>query len=287
MKEEFMNDNGEYLLEQMQKQPAKCSVIAVASGKGGVGKTSLSANLALCLASEGKKVVIFDADMGLANLDVVMNVSSRYNLAHFLAGQKSIEDIIAVGPYGVEIVCGANGIEMLADMTDFERNRIVRELDSLAENADALIIDTGAGIQKSVVGFCQCSQSVMVVTTPEPTAITDAYALIKVLSGNGYQGRINLVVNMAANIEEGKKVYRQIASVASRFLNTDVYEGGVIVKDELFSSAVKARKPVVLSYPRSKAAASLAVMARRLTRTYGTRQGEKKSFFKKVVSKFF
>ena len=281
-----MNYNGEYLREQMQNQPAKCSVIAVASGKGGVGKSSLSTNLALCLASEGKKVVLFDADMGLANLDVIMNVSSRYNLSHFLSGQKSIEDIIAVGPYGVEIVCGGNGIESLADMTDFERQRLVRELDRLAENADVLIIDNGAGIQKSIIGFCLCAQSVMVVTTPEPTAITDAYAMIKVLSSHHYKGRINLVVNMASNIEEGKKVYRQISSVASRFLGTDVYEGGIILKDELFCSAVKARNPVVLSYPRSRAASSLVAMARRLTRTFES-EVEKKGFFRKVVSKFF
>lgn len=281
-----MIDNGEFLRQQMQSQPAKCSVIAVASGKGGVGKTSLSANLALCLASEGKKVVLFDADMGLANLDVVMNVHSRYNLAHFLAGQKTIEDITVIGPCGVEIICGANGIETLADLTDFERQRLVRELDSISDNADALIIDTGAGIQKSIIGFCLSAQSTMVVTTPEPTAITDAYALIKVLASQGYQGRINLVVNMAANMEEGKKVYRQISSVASRFLKTAVYEGGVIIKDEVFSKAVRTRKPVVLSFPKSKAASSLIVMARRLTRSYN-KNNEKTGFFRKVVSKFF
>lgn len=281
-----MIDNSQVLREQMHNQPGGCTVIAIASGKGGVGKTSLSANLAICLAAEGKGVVLFDADMGLANLDVVMNVSSRYNLSHFLSGQKQMKEIITVGPCGVEIICGANGIESLADLTEFERQRLVNELDQLAENSDVLIIDTGAGIHKSVISFCLCAGNVMVVTTPEPTAITDAYAIIKVLVGQKYNGRINLVVNMASTVEEGKKVYRQLASVASRFLNADIFDGGVILKDELFSLAVKARRPVVLSYPDSRSARSLVLMAKRMSRTYENKV-EKQSFFRKVVSKFF
>lgn len=279
-----MKDN--LLCQQMKQQPKACSVIAVASGKGGVGKTNLSANLAICLAAQGRRVTLFDADMGLANLDLVMNIHSRYNLAHLLSGQKSIEEIICSGPCGVDVVCGANGLEQLADLTQFQRERLVSELEKLYETSDVIIIDTGAGIQKTVVSFCLSANSVMVVTTSEPTAITDAYAMIKVLSANKYQGRINLVVNMAASVAEGKKVYRQISSVATKFLQQPVYDGGVVLKDDAVSASIKARKPVVLGYPRSKASRAIMMMASRFSSTYG-KTTEKRGFFRKVVSRFF
>lgn len=279
-----MKDN--LLCQQMKGSPQGCSVIAVASGKGGVGKTSLSANLAICLAAKGSRVTLFDADMGLANLDLVMNIHSRYNLSHLLSGQKAIEEIICSGPCGVDVVCGANGLEQLADLTEFQRERLVSELEKLYETSDVLIIDTGAGIQKTVVGFCLSANSVMVVTTSEPTAITDAYAMIKVLAANKYQGRINLVVNMAVSVAEGKKVYRQISSVAMKFLQQPVYDGGVVLKDDAVSASIKARKPVVLGYPRAKASRAIMMMASRFSSTYG-KTTEKRGFFRKVVSRFF
>lgn len=282
-----MKNNGdEYLREQMQQQEQGCSVIAVASGKGGVGKTSISSNLAICLAAKGKKVVLFDADMGLANLDIMLNLQSRYNISHILDGQRSIEDVLTEGPMGIEVLCGANGIGDIADLSDFQRERLISELEKLQKNSDIIIIDNSAGIQKSVVGFCLAADSVMVVTTPEPTAITDAYSMIKVLKLKNFQGRINLIVNMATSVAEAKQVYRQISTVASRFLDAQVYDAGVVLKDELFSAAVKSRKPIVISNPRSKAALSLINMAGRLTRKFGDNRRQQ-SFFRKVVSRFF
>lgn len=261
-------------------------VFAVASGKGGVGKTNLAANLAICIAKRGKRVMLFDADMGLANLDLVMNIRSRYNISHVLKGEKTIDDIIIDGPGGVEVICGANGLEKLADLTEFERERLLSELEKIQQKTDVLFIDTGAGIHKSVVGFCMASNAVIVVATPEPTSMTDAYAMIKVLAGNKYQGRICMIVNMAESNSEGRKVYRQISDVAKKFLNVEVYDGGVVLRDDRFSAAVRSRQPLVLHSPKSRAAGSLESISSRLIRGYKPDK-TKESFFRKVVNMFF
>ena len=208
-------------LQQMTascEQPA--SVLAITSGKGGVGKTSIAANLAICMAASRKKVVLVDADLSLGNLDIIMNINSKYNISHMVNGQKSIEDIIHTGPEGIEIICGASGLEELANISEFQRHRLLTELSKLQNNSDAIIIDTAAGISRSVVGFCLAADHTLVVTTPEATAMTDAYAMIKVLVRNRFEGRISLIVNMADSQAEGKKVYQQVVNVARRFLNT-------------------------------------------------------------------
>ena len=274
-------------LQQMMdacKQPA--SVLAITSGKGGVGKTNIAANLALCLAASRKRVVLFDADMSLGNLDVIMNVHSKYNISHLLDGRRSMEEIIHTGPEGLEIVCGASGLENLADLSEFQRQRLISELCELQNQSDVIVIDTAAGISKSVVGFCLAADHVLVVTTPEATAITDAYAMIKVLAGSGYAGRISLVVNMADSTAAGRKVHQQIAGVARRFLNTSVDCAGVLVWDERLRRAVRMRKPVVLAYPNSRITASIVALAAKLSRGMAVRP-DNQSFLRKVVDWFF
>jgi flagellar biosynthesis protein FlhG len=261
------------------------TVLAITSGKGGVGKTNIAANLSICLAAEHQRVILMDADLGLGNLDVILNIQSRYNLSHVVSGYRSLEEVVHVGPSGIEVICGGSGIETLANLTTFHRQRLIEGLDSLLSRSDYLVIDTGAGIQSSVLGFCLASDQTLVVTTPEPTAMTDAYAMIKVLSANHYAGRISLIVNMAQSVSEGRTIYRQIADVASRFLNTPVYEAGVLCRDEALISAVRRRSPVVLAYPKSSAAASLKDISMRLTR--GTCQNTcSDGFFRKVVNWF-
>lgn len=264
------------------------TVIAVTSGKGGVGKTNVVANLGLAFAASNKKTVLIDADLGLGNLDIIMNINSMYNLWHVARGTHSIEEIIQVGPNGVEVVCGPNGLEDMANLNQFQRSRLIEEMDKFHCNSDIILIDTSAGINQSVLAFCSASDQVLVVTTPEPSAMSDAYAMIKILSLQDYPGKICLVVNMAASLSEGKRVYRQMADVAHKFLSRTVYEAGILCMDERLPKSVKARKPFVLNYPQSNVTSAFTAMAARLSR--GCRAGEtarNEGFFRKVVNLFF
>ena len=269
--------------EVMKSRP---QVVTITSGKGGVGKTNIAANLSICLANIKRRVLLIDADLGLGNLDVLMNLNSRFNLAQVMAGRKTLEEIIQLGPAGVEVICGGSGIEELANINQFQRQRLIDGLERLGDRADVIVIDTGAGINPNVISFCLASDHTMVVTTPEPTAITDAYAMIKVLAGRKYEGRISLLVNMADSIAEGKKTYRQISEVAARFLNTPVYDGGILCRDALVSSAVRRREPVVLAYPRSAISEHFAAVSARMCNTSRPVM-DNDGFFKKVVNWLF
>jgi flagellar biosynthesis protein FlhG len=270
----------------MEDRGGGATVFAVASGKGGVGKTNIAANLAICLGACGKRVILLDADLGLANLDVILNVSSKYNISHVIAGLKSIAEITQKGPAGIEVIYGASGIEGLADLSQFQRQRLIEELGTLEDDADAIIIDTAAGMSKSVMAFCLAADHTLIVATPEPTAMTDAYAMIKALTAHNYCGRISLIVNMADSLAEGRKVFRQIADVARRFLNAAVYDAGVLLKDEKLSAAVRQRRPVVLAYPKSHITSCLVALAAKLAKCSAA-QMHTGSLFKKVVNWFF
>jgi flagellar biosynthesis protein FlhG len=275
-----------YLKQIMENHKRPASVLAITSGKGGVGKSNIAANLGICLAASSKKVVLVDADFSLGNLDIIMNVDNKYNISHMINEGKSIEEIIHTGPEGVEMVCGASGLEELADINEFQRQRLLLELSKLQNENDMIIIDTAAGISRAVIGYCLFADHVLVVTTPEATAMTDAYAMIKVLVGNKFTGNISLIVNMAPSIAEGKKTYQKIANVAGRFLNAHVYNAGVLLKDERLNWAVRYRKPVVLAHPKSQITSSLAALAAKLSYSESS-QIDGEGFFKKVVNWFF
>ncbi len=264
----------------------RATVLAVTSGKGGVGKTNISVNLSICLAAARKRVTLIDADLGLGNLDVIMNINSRYNLGHVLSGRKSIDEITQSGPCGVDVICSGSGSEDLANISHFQRQMLVDELEKLQHRSDIIIIDTGAGIHAQVLAFCMAADHTLVVTTPEPTAITDAYAMIKILAGRTYKGRISLLVNMAENVAEGRKTYRQISETAARFLNTAVYDAGVICRDNLVGQAVRRREPVVLAYPRAMITDHFATISARLGNLSRPCSG-KDGFFRKVVNWLF
>ena len=262
--------------------PSAATVLAITSGKGGVGKTNIAANLAICLAAANRRVLLWDADMSLGNLDLVMNIHSKYNISHVISGRKSMEEIIQPGPKGLRVVCGASGLDRLADITDGEQYRLQEHLGRLQQETDMILVDTAAGISRSVVGFCLAADRVLVVTTPEATAMADSYGMIKVLVRKGYRGPISLVVNMARSAVEGKQVYQRMANVAQRFLRTNVYYAGTLLKDERLCAAVRLRTPVVLAYPKSEISTSLAALAARLA---GTKRHDESddSFFRRVV----
>jgi flagellar biosynthesis protein FlhG len=262
--------------------PSAATVLAVTSGKGGVGKTNIAANLAICLAAAKRRVLLLDADLSLGNIDLVMDVRSKYNISHVISEHKRMEEIIQPGPRGLRIICGASGLDRLADISDGEQHRLIENLCRLQNEADTILIDTAAGISKSVIGFCLAADRVLVVTTPEATAMADSYGMIKVLVRKQYAGSISLVVNMARSDAEGRQTYQRIADVAQKFLQTNLYYAGTLLKDERVCAAVRSRTPVVLAYPKSQISASLAAIA---TRMGGARRWDDKddSFFRRVI----
>ena len=267
----------------------RAQTIAITSGKGGVGKTNLAVNLATVLAGMQRRVVLLDADLGLANADILCNVQPRFNLAHVVAGQRALAEVLTPVPAGFSLIPGASGLAKMADLTEADRKRIVVELDSVDESADALIIDTGAGIGRNVLSFTSTADHVVIVTTPEPTAITDAYAVMKVLvrcgTVDGGGGKIGIMVNMVKNRDEALQVHERIASVARQFLKTDVAFSGYVVADSAVQQAVRKRAPFVLQYPNSAAAQCVQAWANRMDHRVDVAVGKgKPGFFARLAS---
>jgi flagellar biosynthesis protein FlhG len=258
------------------------TVLAITSGKGGVGKTNIAANVAICLANQNKRVLLLDADLSLGNLDLVMDIRSKYNISHVISGHKRMDEIVQPGPKGLRVICGASGLDRLADISESEQNRLLEHLSRLQQETDTILIDTAAGISSSVIGFCLAADHVLVVTTPEAAAMADAYGVIKVLVRKRYGRPISLVVNMARSAAEGKQIYQRMAGVTQRFLQTNLYYAGTLLKDERLCTAVRARKPVVLAYPKSQISSAFATLA---TRVGGARPGDPldEGFFRRVL----
>jgi flagellar biosynthesis protein FlhG len=229
-------------------------VIAVSSGKGGVGKTNIAINLALAYAQIGKKVVVMDADLGLANVNVVLGIIPKYNLYHLIRKQKKMKEIIQNTSYGVQIVAGASGFSKIANLTEEERRNFMIEVKELSF-ADILIIDTGAGVSNNVLSFIAAADDVIIVTTPEPTAITDAYGIIKIIATeiDNINLGLKLVINRAKSVHEGKKVAERVINIAGHFLNLKIDYLGFIFDDDIVSTSVIKQKPFLIMDPNSKA----------------------------------
>lgn len=254
---------------KMQVQPRDVSrVITVTSGKGGVGKTTLSVNLALQLQRQGKRVVILDADFGLANIEVMMGVRPTSNLADLMFRGKMLKDIIMTGPEGVGFISGGSGIKEMASMTRDQIFYVMQSLAQLDDLADVIIIDTGAGISDSVLEFAASSQEVLLVATPEPTSITDAYALLKTLNRKqefeASRTVIKLVANGVKKPEEGLEIYNKVSAVAEKFLNIQLVYLGSVVSDHNVPKSIMQQKPLLLAHPNSAAAVSMIQLAYRL-----------------------
>lgn len=239
-------------------------IIAVSSGKGGVGKTNFVANLALFYASLNKKVLVLDADLGLSNIDVLFGIAPKYNLKHVLLGEKRIRDIIVTGPLGIMILPASSGIRELTNLTDKHRLKLVSELDEFDIAFDIFLIDTGAGISDNVLFFCSAAQETVVVVTPEPTSIADAYALIKVLSRDFGERYFRILVNMARSEREAFDTFRKLAIVADKFLNLSIDYLGYLPYDQHVKDAIIAQKGFIAMYPNSSFTKRLAAIAKKV-----------------------
>lgn len=262
-------------------------IIAVASGKGGVGKTNLSVNLAISLAKKNKKVVLVDLDLGLANVDILFDLSSSYSLEHLLQGYRNIEEIIVHGPEGVHIVPGGSGLPSLTDLDDGKRELFLRNFFRLAQQYDYVIFDTAAGISENVIRFSLAADEVLVVTTEEPTAITDAYALMKVLSKKKKDIQISVVFNMVKHGYAAEKSFEKIESVVKRFLNIQLGFLGYVPRDTNVPSAIMRRTPFVVQYPLTVASLAVKDIAKNVLRKESTGGTVKRTLLQKVSSIFF
>ncbi|MDR2178606.1 MAG: MinD/ParA family protein [Treponema sp.] len=235
-------------------QEAKARIITITSGKGGVGKTNLSVNMALSYARLGKKVVVMDADLGLANVNVILNVIPKYNLYHVIRKQKTMKEILVETDYGISIVPGASGFSQIANMNDDERQNFISELETLSA-ADIIIIDTSAGVSSNVMDFIAAADDTIIVTTPEPTAITDAYGIIKIIATE-YETpnmRLKLVVNRVKSVAVAKKVADRMINIVGQFLNLKVEYLGFVYDDVVVSHAVLRQRPFMVIDPKCKA----------------------------------
>ncbi len=251
------------LLAKQEDAVKEARIIAVSSGKGGVGKTNFTINIAIALAEMGKKVTIIDADLGLANVDVLLGVISKHNFMEVLSGEVEAKDLAAEGPKGIQIVSGGSGIAGLVDIDDLELERLILALSYFNATSDYIIIDTGAGISRSVMSFVAAASELVVVLNPDPTSITDAYALIKNVE-NAEEKTIRLVINRVESAIEGKEAFDKIQSTVSKFLGIDVENLGYIFEDHSLGRAVKKQMPVIVEYPRSISSKAIENIARKL-----------------------
>lgn len=264
VEEDIIKGFSEFAADPESSSLGKTRILAVTSGKGGVGKTNFTINFALALMKHGKKVMVLDADLGLANVDVVLGLKTEYNLSHLMSGDKSIKDIISAGPEGLQVITGGSGMQELANLP---RKRVMKFINSLSELdglTDILIIDTGAGLTRNVMSFVLAADEVIVICTPEPTAITDAYGMVKTIYNSKPESKVHLVVNRVENVEEANVTANKFTVVAQKFLQFPVATLGYVLDDQSVSRAVKSQEAFILSYPKSPAALCLNRLAAQL-----------------------
>ena len=281
---EMIKERTQIRSEQSKESRAgRQRILAVASGKGGVGKTNLCVNLSIDLANKGRKVLLMDADLGLSNVNVVMGVLPEFNLYHVLKGEKQLADIVFETKFGVDIIAGANGFSELADLTSEERFKFIEQLDFL-EKYDEVILDTGAGISKNVTTFLHAADKVIIITTPEPTSMTDAYGIIKTLITEDRHINLQLVINRCESANEGRKISDRIIHITKQYLEEEITSLGIIYHDKIVSQAVFKKKPFIVLDPDAKSSISISSIGSKLLGLPG--HGEK-SGIKQFVKKLF
>lgn len=246
---------------RINESGASARVITVCSGKGGVGKSNFTLNFALALQSLGKKVLLFDADIGMANIDVLMGVSSRYNLYHLLKRETDINEIVQVGPDNLRFIAGGSGMDELFSLSENDLHYFTSQVASIADTADFILFDTGAGLSRENMKFISAADECLVITTPEPTAITDAYALMKVVHNTHPDVPFRLIVNQAGDMREAAATSDKIRMAVSRFLQLELPFLGYISSDAHVVQAVKKQIPFLLAYPGSPAAKDIHRLA--------------------------
>lgn len=261
-------------------------VLAITSGKGGVGKTNLVSNLAVEMSRLGRRVLLIDADLGLANVDIILGISPQATLAEVIRGEKTLREAIVLGPAGVRVLPAASGVAEISHLTPAERLSLLSQFDALDEEFDIVLLDTGAGISENVLFFASAAQEIIVVAVPEPTSIADAYALMKVLGARHATRRFRLVVNMVRSAEEGRSVYARLSEVASRFLDVSIDYLGHVLQDPTMRKAVTQRRPLVLSYPDAPASRAILALARKIlmSRYADEVTGRQQLFWRRLVA---
>jgi flagellar biosynthesis protein FlhG len=238
-------------------------ILAVTSGKGGVGKTNISVGTAMALAEEGRKVCLFDADLGLANINILMGLIPEYTLEDLMTGQRTLDEILIKNYNGIDIIPGSSGVEGIANLNDSEVRRLIDALASL-NKYDFLIFDTSAGIAAPVIAFCMAASEVLIVITPEPTSLTDAYALLKVLLANGFKGKAKIVVNQCRDIDHAKRIFQKFSEAVATHLDGKINLTGIVLSDPNITASVKEQRPFLQLYPGSKGSKCVRHLARTL-----------------------
>ena len=241
--------------------------IAVASGKGGVGKTNITANLAIGLSRMNNRVLVLDADLGLSNIDVILNLANKYNINHLFKGEKQLKDLIVEGPGGIQVLPASSGIQELTELDEFQRLRLIEEFESYDDGIDYLLIDTSSGISSNVAFFCMAAQEIVIVTSAEPTAMTDAYALMKVLFTKYQEKNFKVLVNSVKNEKEGTDVFRRLSTAAERFLSISLDYIGFIPLDSSVPKAVRQQRAFLDLYPDCEASKSILKLTDRISST--------------------
>jgi flagellar biosynthesis protein FlhG len=271
------------VLESDAKKQKKTKTIAITSGKGGVGKTSVAVSLSIALARGGSTVTLLDADLGLANINVILGIIPKYNLYHVIKGQKKLKDIVIEVPEGIKIIAGASGFHQLANLDPKQRNEFISAVAEL-DSDDYMVVDTGAGVSQNVLSFVMAADEIIVVTTPEPTAITDAYGIIKSIAAQSPDKIIKIIVNRVMSVAEGNRVAQRVINIAGQFLNIKVENLGFIFDDIYVPKSVRNQKPFIVSYPKSKASVCISIIADRIgNKASGAGRGSGlASFFKNL-----
>ncbi|MBO8127492.1 MAG: MinD/ParA family protein [Firmicutes bacterium] len=272
--------------EQVFPETGVTRVIAVTSGKGGVGKTNFAVNLGVALAQGGRQVALLDADLGLANIDIVLGIIPQYTLVNVLRGEKTLPEIIVPGPGGLQVMAGGSGVYELANVSAWRLDQLIKSFGELEKSLDFFLIDTGAGIGQHVLAFLKSAEETVVVTTPEPTAVTDAYGLIKMLLLGSPEAKVKVVVNMVESEEEARQVYARLDAACSKFLGVQVGFLGYILRDRVVEKAVKEQIPFVVARPNSKAARCILEIAGRIASLpqENANAGGLRAMFKKMMS---
>jgi len=261
-------------------------IITVASGKGGVGKTNFTVNLGIALAKLGKRVTILDADLGLANVDVLFGIVTKYNLSNVLKDEVPVQDIIVKGPHDINIISGGSGIMDLIDLGNDELEKLINTLSYFNTISDYIIIDTGAGLSKSVLSFVDAASDVILIITPDPTSITDAYALIKNIVKDDMKN-IKLIINRIESNEEGDEVFGKLQQAVNKFLNREVENLGYIFEDSNIKRSVRKQIPLLEAYPRAIASKGIENIAFNLDNNnrYLKTENSFKSFINRLIKK--
>lgn len=281
----------EYEREEVYTLPSKktAKIIAVASGKGGVGKSNFTVNVAIELSRLGNRVMILDADLGLANVDIIFGINPKFNLSHVIKEEKDIKDIITETEYGVKVIASGSGVKELVNLSNQQRQQFIEKLSEIENMVDILLIDTGAGISKNTLSFMYASDYSIIITTPEPTALMDAYGLIKVVTLSKQNVPLKLIVNMVNSKEEAKEITSRVVLLSRRFLNTFVEPYGLIYRDKNVLNSVMAQKPFLILYPTTKASDCIKEIARKISMRISSvsDNGEKSnSLFNRIFSFF-